>query len=342
MDYLIRTDCSDDIGGGHAMRTLALAQEIRRRGGSVGYAMVDCLDFFPQRLDSENIPLHQLQGPPGSDNDREGLEQVLETVDPDWLLLDGYGFGENYQRTIRQQVNLLVVDDHAQIGSYDCDLLLDQNIDTTKTTYEGLSVEGTKVLVGSEYVLLREEFLSLDRKKPDNNGRKTVLITLGTGAHDQLLRRLLRSFEHYSSTAPAIDVVLLSDVTDYVQSLELPQTVTITCRGQTHNMAALMADSDLAISGGGSTCWELGYMGVPNVIFVLSDNQRPIAEALDDRGVSINLGDPEKSNIESVPGLLEDLLTDSDRHSAMARRGKKLIDGRGAKRVLDAMESLAP
>ena len=55
-------------------------------------------------------------------------------------------------------------------------------------------------------------------------------------------------------------------------------------------MPQLMAWADLAVSAAGTTCWELAFMGLPMLLVVLADNQRPNATCLDELGVAGNLG----------------------------------------------------
>jgi spore coat polysaccharide biosynthesis predicted glycosyltransferase SpsG len=100
------------------------------------------------------------------------------------------------------------------------------------------------------------------------------------------------------------------------------------------NMAEIMAWADLAVAAGGSTCWELAYMGLPMALVVLADNQRAIAVGLDREGAAINLGWHGSLNTEHTTTMLAALLRDAGRRHAMSRRGRDLVDGRGASRVV--------
>ena len=57
------------------------------------------------------------------------------------------------------------------------------------------------------------------------------------------------------------------------------------------NMPSLMNWADLAITAGGSTSWELAFMGVPNLIINFAKNQVSNSEQLHDSGLAMNLGD---------------------------------------------------
>jgi spore coat polysaccharide biosynthesis predicted glycosyltransferase SpsG len=99
------------------------------------------------------------------------------------------------------------------------------------------------------------------------------------------------------------------------------------------NMPELMAWAELAISGGGGTCWEMAFMGVPNMVVKLADNQTGIAERLEMDGVAINLGGHEAIYEKELAMVLGEIMDDLPRRRAMSERGRRLVDGCGAARV---------
>ena len=106
------------------------------------------------------------------------------------------------------------------------------------------------------------------------------------------------------------------------------------------DMPGLFARADLAISAGGSTCWEMAFMGLPNIIIVLADNQKLVAEALNDAGSSLNLGLHHDLTHKKLEREIERLIYDQSARKSMSRRGQDLVDGRGVQRVLDSIQSL--
>ena len=99
-------------------------------------------------------------------------------------------------------------------------------------------------------------------------------------------------------------------------------------------MPDLMAWADIAVSGGGSTSWENAFMGLPALMLVLAENQRPIAERLDAIRVGINLGDHSVLTAEVIASRLHSLSCDRLAREVMSKNGRQLIDGEGADRVL--------
>ena len=52
-------------------------------------------------------------------------------------------------------------------------------------------------------------------------------------------------------------------------------------------MPEVMAGADLAIAAGGSTNWELAFLGLPSMIITVAENQSAIAQQLGKMGVTV-------------------------------------------------------
>ncbi len=66
---LVRADCSESIGLGHVMRTLALAQAWQDAGGNAAYAVASCQPVIEERLRKEDIEVVRLSPQVGSAGD---------------------------------------------------------------------------------------------------------------------------------------------------------------------------------------------------------------------------------------------------------------------------------
>ena len=93
----------------------------------------------------------------------------------------------------------------------------------------------------------------------------------------------------------------------------------------------------IAITGGGSTCWEMAYAGVPCLSVILAENQKEIAAFLHSRGISISLGEYKDLTLEEISSAIQSLISDPEKRAEMSRKGQCLIDGQGAFRVAEAL-----
>jgi spore coat polysaccharide biosynthesis predicted glycosyltransferase SpsG len=95
----------------------------------------------------------------------------------------------------------------------------------------------------------------------------------------------------------------------------------------------LMAWADVAVSAGGGTCWELAFMGVPQMLLTIASNQVPVAAGLERYGLAILLGQQGEVSAQEMSESLADLLADSKLRLQLAERGQEAVDGQGAMRV---------
>jgi spore coat polysaccharide biosynthesis predicted glycosyltransferase SpsG len=96
------------------------------------------------------------------------------------------------------------------------------------------------------------------------------------------------------------------------------------------DMAAMMSESDLAIGGAGGTAYERCCLGLPSVLVVLAENQRPGAVALARADAAALLGDP--SALKDLPRVISGL-SSSDHLTRMSDAASAIVDGIGADRV---------
>jgi RimJ/RimL family protein N-acetyltransferase len=98
-----------------------------------------------------------------------------------------------------------------------------------------------------------------------------------------------------------------------------------------------MAWADLAITAAGSTCWELAFMGLPNLVFILADNQVEIAEGLAALQVATSIGRPSPDALVSFKEKLGQLAVSHAERYRISQVSHEIVDGSGAKRVLAGM-----
>ncbi len=334
---LIRADANTQMGTGHLMRCLALAQAWQEAGGTVQFVVAGITFVLQKRLTTEAITVLQIDTPPGSTNDAMQTIEMARKIGATWVVVDGYQFGADYQQAIKQaDLNLLFIDDYGHANHYYADFVLNQNIYADEALYPGREPY-TRLLLVADYVLLRREFrLWRDWQRQSRPVARKALVTLGGGDPDNQTLKVIRALPQVEvDELEGVVVVdagnphfhsLQSAVAQSQFNIRLVQNVT--------NMPELMAWADVAVSAGGSTCWELAFMGLPNLVLVLADNQQPIAEGLNKSGVVINFGRPETVSTTEIAAGLAHLLSAPGRRAMMSEQGQQLVDGMGGRRVV--------
>ena len=339
MNLLIRADAGPRIGAGHLMRCLALAQGWQARGGQVTFLTVCESVGLLRRLTDEGFQVIRLAGSYPDPVDWALTAQVLAEHPGAWVVLDGYHFDMAYQRQIKESGHpLLVIDDMAHLEHYVADVVLNQNINAEQLRY---SCEPyTRFLLGTRYALLRSEFLvwrGWQRTIP--KAARKVLVTLGGADPDNLTLKVIQALQQMATYELQATVVVGASNPHFqtLQSATQKSKFPLRLVRNVTNMPELMAWADFAVSGGGSTCWELAFMGLPSVLMVLAENQRAIALELDRRGVALSLGWHTQIKKLEIAHALKKLISNATERQRLSEAGQMLVDGSGADGVLSIM-----
>lgn len=330
----IRADASTAIGLGHAMRCLALAQEARDRGWTVLFLSTSMPPTLSAALEAEGVEVRLLSCETGSPQDARETTRAARAAGSGWIVVDGYRLGGEYQHALkRERLHVLAIDDFGQMTGHRADLILDQNLGATPEPYAGCPK--ATLLLGPEFAMLRRAFRARPESKTGGT-RLRILVTMGGADPVDATLFVVKAIE--SLEVQAEKTVIVGSAYPHLARLEAAITGSETrLEVNPADMAMWMHWADLAISAGGSTSWELACAGVPAVVVPFAANQIPIARALAGHGVarfpgpldSIGPDDlrAEVNRLAALPGTLAE----------MSLRARRLIDGWGARRVLDAI-----
>ena len=338
--FVVRADASVAIGTGHVMRCLALAQAWQDAGGRVVFATNDLSPAIEQLLRSEHVEIVRFNSPPGSAQDASQLEELSRAHHADWVVVDGYQFDAEYQRKVKDAgLKLLLVDDNGHATHYFADLVLNQNAHACQDLCQSRTPQ-TRLLLGPRFALLRREFQAWRQWKREMVPvARKVLVTMGGSDPENVTAIVIRALQLASVESLEAKIVVGAG-NPHIESLEratkLSETNVSLLKNVT-NMPELMAWADVAISGAGSTCWEMCLLGLPAMLIDLAENQRPVAEELDRTGVALHLRSVGDVIPEKIATKLRWLLGSVEIRTALSVQARELVDGKGAERVVSAM-----
>jgi UDP-2,4-diacetamido-2,4,6-trideoxy-beta-L-altropyranose hydrolase len=336
---LIRADGGIQMGIGHIMRCLALGQAWQDKGGQAAFLMAGASSALVSRLTSEGMELPRLHARPGSDEDALETAAIARSMGATWVVVDGYHFGSAYQQRVRDGgSSLLVIDDYGHTDHYRCDIVLNQNLHADESLYSHRESQ-TELLLGPRYALLRREFCRWQGwKRTIAETATKVLVTLGGSDPDNATLKVIEALRNDSGSRMK-SVVVVGDCNPNYQAIETAaqKHSTEVMRGVT-DLPALMAWADVAVSAGGTTCWELAFMGLPSLLLILAENQRASVEELDKLGVAKKIGWHSSITSSEMAQHINSLSLSPLTRNVMSSRGSAMIDGLGAVRVISHMQ----
>lgn len=333
---LLRADASKKIGIGHVMRSYALAEAWQYMGGQAVFFYFELPRKLENLLKRENMKLIRFTNSLiGGKEDAQLTADLAHELGVSWVIADGYDFKAPYQKLLKKQgLNLLIVDDYGHSDFYAADIILNRGLDTQESLYANRK-HYTKLLLGPKYISLRREFLRKQRwsKKIARQANK-LLITMGGADPNQVTLQVVESLNNINCNLE-IKVVVGPEYAfiDNLKAFESNSKVMI--MQDVDDMAALMDWADVGITAGGGTLAEMTYMGLPNIIIKIADNQ--CASILYEKkfGTSLFLGDAQEITKEQISCCVELLCKNYLKRQEMSDNGRQLIDGKGSQRIFE-------
>ena len=358
MRAVIRLDSSLQIGTGHLMRCLTLAEGLRERGADVEFACRRLEGSMAPLLESKSFEVREIPGNdprgeidhplPDWQADAAAMEHVVRDSGADWVGVDHYGLDANWERAMRPTgARVFVVDDLAN-RRHACDLLLDQNYyRDADTRYDGLVPAGAVMLLGPRYALLRPDFASYRARGRSRAGDvRRILVFLGGTDPDNVTHKVVSALQR----VPAADLqvhVVVGGTNPHRHDIQrlCAADARFSYECQARDMAALMAESDLAVGAGGATTWERCYLGLPAIVVATGENQVRTNEDIAALGVCRYLGRASELTIEEVAAAVEDVMADPAAITTMSRKAMAIMgdeDALPTSRVVDALMNHRP
>jgi UDP-2,4-diacetamido-2,4,6-trideoxy-beta-L-altropyranose hydrolase len=347
LQFVFRVDSSRDIGSGHVMRCLSLADVLVAAGDRCAFLSRPAPGDLTGEIERRGhtlIRMHSMVGQPAmsESTDARGTGEVLSDLAVDWLVVDHYGLGIEWEQAIGPHArNVLVIDDIGR--DHDCTLVLDQNFPNPMHDRYRRSLSESKLLMGPHYALLRADFAA---SRPAALRRRTgmlvrILVSMGGSDPNNATAKALAGLESAWQENWHVDVVIGAG-NPHRESIEAicSRLPAATLHVQTSKMAQLMTAADCAIGAGGSTTWERCCLGLPSLVSILSIDQMPIATAVALAGAQSLLGCDQEVTIADYARAVSAL--SADRLLAMSAAAARICDGLGVTRVAERLQLRNP
>jgi UDP-2,4-diacetamido-2,4,6-trideoxy-beta-L-altropyranose hydrolase len=341
MRFAFRVDASLEIGTGHLIRCLTLADELRRCGAGATFL---CRKDAGQLADLIAARGHQAEFLNPGQDDAEQCRALLAEMRPDWIVVDHYALGRAWEQAVRPFAQRIFVIDDLADRQHDCDLLLDQNLhDGIEDRYGPLVPEHCRQLIGPRFALLRPEFAQF-RGKVSRTARPVSRVVVSFGGADagNETARLILALDDVSAAPIAVDVVIGPSNPHGQQIRTLASNrPSLALHVGTDRMAELMSRADAFMGAGGSTTWERFCLGLPSLVIAVAENQRPTSQYLGKIGAIDYIGAAPELAADALRAAVSRFLLDHERRARMAELGMQLVDGLGASRVSDCILGFA-
>lgn len=369
--FLIRADAAVNIGSGHVMRCLALAEWAKQHGIHCVLLTREAQTDLNNKLIEQGVTALCLTVEPelhraipyqhshwldiSEATDAKLSSQVIQQQTdkfgcaPLFIMLDHYALAAPWEALMASHAPVLCIDDLSD-RPHQCQWLVDQTYGKTSDDYRYLTPSKCTTWIGAEYSLLRPEFKQtrshFQRLAPRVDEKLRLLITLGGVDEHNVTMQVLALLAQTTLLAKKTVLAKLSItlvlgaanphraiLAEYCQQLNADIQLLV----NTNDMATLMVQHDVCIGAAGSTVWERCALGMPTLMLVLAENQETIAQNIAVAGAAINLGRIEQVTAGKLADELYRLHSDKQHYIGMAENAIAVCDGMGCERVLMAI-----
>ncbi|MDB5039099.1 MAG: pseudaminic acid biosynthesis-associated protein PseG [Bacteriovoracaceae bacterium] len=340
---IFRCDASSEIGWGHFKRCYTLAEVAQQSGRYKTHFLCRPL---PKSLEKKVRDIHAsisiLNEQATLEEDLAYLHSMFDLMTRKNVIvcIDHYDWtSECFKELKRDPRVVLLVFDDGQSRHYESDFLIDQNLNAEKISHS--TSAHCQQLLGPKYTMIRDEIQTL-RQSPTERMAESFqfLVTLGGGDR---WGHALKAIEAAKMTSTKFEMhVVVGSQWPHLDKAKrlIGNHPRIHLYEDPSFFPQLLARADLALCGGGSTTYELAYLGIPMLTTSLASHQIPIAKTWEEIGIAEYLGPAEALTSEKI---LEKIHYWMERDQELENRGiaaQKIIDGRGKFRVLERSAKL--
>ncbi|MEW6108851.1 MAG: glycosyltransferase [Nitrospirota bacterium] len=322
MKIYILTEGSRHTGFGHITRCTSLYQAFEEKGITPLFIINGDETVIDLLKDKNYIFLNWLE---------ERKELFSMVADGAAVIIDSYMTDLDIYKRLSQTVKIPVyIDDNRRLD-YPDGIIVNGTIGSRHFGYP--QRPGISYLLGGIYMPLRKEFWEMP-EKPVKDTVQNMLITFGgddwRNMTPKIMRLLRKKYpEHSKNVVIGKGFQNIEEITH-----EADKETDLIYYPDAEGMKRVMLESDLAITAGGQTLYELARVGVPTVAISVADNQMNNVTAFRNEGALVYAGWYQDLDIlrKTEDGI--GLLHEKGIRERMSKAGRSLVDGEGAMRII--------
>lgn len=330
----IRVDMNMQIATGHVMRCLSIADALCCLGENVIFILADeqAVSLLKQR-GYDAFVLHTNWK--NMESELPVLKQFIKEKQINKILIDSYQVTENYLKELSKFVKTVYMDDLNEFN-YPVDAVICYANYWRKFNYK-MKETGKHYYLGTRYVPLRQAFWSCEKKVISEKVEKLLVLTGGSDPYnvsELILNHIDMQKYQY------INVICGRYNTNYSRLVKrYKEHSKIRLHRAVNNMEDYIRNTDIAISAGGTTLYELCACGIPTISYSFADNQLNNVKQFEEDGLIDYAGDARVDNIAvNIMWLLEKYRLDFALRKSRSERMQEMVDGKGAMRLAEILK----
>ncbi len=312
------------MGLGHLYRCLVLYHELNKIGMSAVFLVHNMPKSLLIKFEHSGIKYICLK----YNQEASEVKRILKVNKCDCIILDLMELEIDYVKKLNKDIKTLAIG-----GSGEGLNVVNVRIEGMINREEyGKSFMGNKYYKGPEYVILRDCFIKKRKKYLVRNDVKNILITLGGDAQAKgfdIAGIIKDLFPNYNITALVGDLAITKK---YSKDIKVLKGIT--------DPTVIMLNSDVVVSSGGMTMFELCCLGIPFILLPQTHLQEIIAISLFENKIAEYISIEKQSHKDFLTILKRKFMSFQSRNKRymISNKLKNTIDGFGVKRVIQIIK----
>lgn len=333
LSLAVFTEASDTIGTGHLIESLNLVKLARKNGLDV-----DCwVSRRTPKLILSKIPFSY-----GVFSDLNEARNILKTKKFDCAVFNFRKINNGILRSLAGNgLKRLCIDEFGG-RRLDCDAIINPIIVDKYHPYPA-SGEKIKLYVGADYLSISNKFIEVRKKKRIFKGAiREVTVCMGGVDRSGATLNIIEALTQWRKEARK-NIILgagfpfLSEIKEKTKTLK---SLNFRIYYNVKNVVPLFMSSDVVFTAGGNTLYELACLGTPAIVLYEDEHEKENGLAFARRGFGVCLGRGASTKKEIILSALAKF-EDPGFRSRLSLKGKKIVDGKGAQRILNILEGLS-
>jgi len=337
---LFRVDSDHMIGLGHLERSLSLAEGLRKSGLESCFLTQENSETN-RRIQNQEFPISTLpQVGAWTGQDAKATLNTAEQLGCRAVVIDSYGPGTDYFAQLRNGGLYVIAKDDLALFPFPCQMVVNGNANASQLPYQSTTGD-TEFLLGIEYIVLGKEFQEDALAKNRHQTVENILVILGGTDPYDIMPKILDSL----AMLPG-EFKVTAIIGPYFNNLQEIESVVersnhrIELARNPSSVHSLMQKADLAVSAAGQALYELATQACPTVAIQIAPNQAKQMELMAQWGVIKSAGDAETDDvIYNMAEIVTELMADSQTRIKIGEASRKIVDGKGAIRVAEAIRT---
>lgn len=279
-NILFRCDSSSTIGLGHVKRCLVLAKRLKEydKNLKILFATQNLYGNINEEILKSGFSIYSI-----SDNSVKMLDYFVKGLRINLLIIDSYNIDYKFEEQLKiQNPSLKILSFDDTLNPHKSDMVLNHGVQAQEKEYKKLLPKKTKLFCGSEYTLLRDEFLEAKRVKVTRN---SVAVILGgndvLNLSSKIADLLLEINKKYKIT------IITTSANQNLK--ELKQSKNIEVLVDINNIANVLSSKSLVITASGGTLFEVLSLKKKFINIEVASNQKVVDKFLKNKGIKTTI-----------------------------------------------------